>query len=194
MSKIRLKIGVIEIEVEDDDMNRVEQAVDKYFQPAVDATKKQNNRLQELEEYNQQMTLFNDISANTDQSENAPMPEEQNGSKKESIQSQNPTLSEFYHKLTVKNQYEEVAVITFWYMNYGNKDVLSYDDFAIAYDELQFENVDKPNSKGLRNRLNNCRRNKRYIVAPEQGQFALARKGKDLVRELLAQSEANDNI
>lgn len=194
MSKIRLKIGVIEIEVEDDNMDRVEQAVDKYFQPAVDATKKQNKRLQDLEEPSQQMTLFSDTSANTDQSEDVPMSKEQNGSKEESITNHNETLSEFYHKLLIKNYHQEVAAITFWYKNYGGKELLCYDDFRIAYDELQFENVDKPDNQGLRNRVNNCRRDKGYIVALERGKFALARKGKDLVRGLIAQSESSDTI
>lgn len=100
--------------IEGEDKDWVEKMAEKHLPSVVEATNQLPYETMErvekavTEDINQ-LPLFTDINADTRQSEDALMPEKQNGSKKESSSSQSMTISELYHKLDTKFQYDNLV-------------------------------------------------------------------------------------
>jgi hypothetical protein len=98
-------------------------------------------------------------------------------------------LLTFYLKKSPQGQYEQVAVITYWYQKCNGADsreVVTYDDYATAYSTLRRAAVTMPtNVKGS---VRNTHNRTNHLFSPSPGNFAITIPGEQFVEQLGTQA------
>ncbi len=94
-------------------------------------------------------------------------------------------LVTFYLKKSPQGQYQQVAVITYWYQKCRGAESLelvSYDDYANAYTILRRAAVAMPTD--VKGSVRNTHNRTDYIYSPSHGNFAITVPGEQFVETL----------